>query len=342
MKRTTLLFSLLLGIANGFQAIHSPKRGRAPQTGLGVSYSDLTEKLPTAKVVNAVEKCQQAIASDVAAEAGVPLDTARKDLAALSAICQSRITVDENGELIYQLPRHLKLTLAKNSLKYRTRRLLTGVRTHAFGVVRMSFGVALAASMTIIVAATVALLIALAASGEDSGDSVNIDLDLNFVSWSDYGGMSSAPRRYRASAPTGFLPSCFSYLFGDGDPNANIESLQLALAANLIRENQGVVIAEQLAPLCSKLPGVVDDCDEVSRLHEISMFCIRFVHSNQLSELRTADRDGFGWDSPSDRRGAPRLRLSRHAEFHVTSAQSYRKVQSSDQTSGTESRVQPS
>jgi hypothetical protein len=47
---------------------------------------------------------------------------------------------------------------------------------------------------------------------------------------------------------TGFLESTFSYIFGDGDPNADIEQQRLKLLASVIRSAGGAVTAEQLAP----------------------------------------------------------------------------------------------
>jgi len=48
----------------------------------------------------------------------------------------------------------------------------------------------------------------------------------------------------------GFLESVFSYVFGDGNPNAGLEEKRVSLAAQMIRNNKGAVTAEQLAPFC--------------------------------------------------------------------------------------------
>lgn len=48
----------------------------------------------------------------------------------------------------------------------------------------------------------------------------------------------------------GFLESTFSYIFGDGNPNQGLEERRLSLAAQMIRQNNGAVTAEQLAPYC--------------------------------------------------------------------------------------------
>lgn len=54
-----------------------------------------------------------------------------------------------------------------------------------------------------------------------------------------------------------FFLECFSFLFGDGNPNDHIEDDKWRAIAQVIRANQGVVIAEQLAPYTGI--GVQDD-----------------------------------------------------------------------------------
>jgi hypothetical protein len=53
---------------------------------------------------------------------------------------------------------------------------------------------------------------------------------------------------------TGFFESVFSYVFGDGNPNADIEQQRLQLLASVIRSAGGAVTAEQLAPYLDDLP----------------------------------------------------------------------------------------
>ena len=49
-------------------------------------------------------------------------------------------------------------------------------------------------------------------------------------------------------AQMSFLEAIFSYVFGDGDPNFELNQRLLSAAATAIRENGGAVTAEQLAP----------------------------------------------------------------------------------------------
>jgi hypothetical protein len=77
---------------------------------------------------------------------------------------------------------------------------------------------------------------------------------------SNYGTISSSERDYAAytqgkyipqgdtSKPKsqGFVLNCFSYLFGDGDPNKGIDEQKWQMIAEHIRVNNGVSTAEQL------------------------------------------------------------------------------------------------
>jgi hypothetical protein len=59
---------------------------------------------------------------------------------------------------------------------------------------------------------------------------------------------------YVTNTMTGFFESVFSYVFGDGNPNANIEQQRLQLLASVIRSSGGTVTAEHLAPYLDDLP----------------------------------------------------------------------------------------
>jgi len=58
----------------------------------------------------------------------------------------------------------------------------------------------------------------------------------------------------------GIFEGIFSYIFGDGNPNRNLEAARLREASRIIRSNGGAVTAEQLAPFCD-----VDDPDNIMR-----------------------------------------------------------------------------
>ena len=55
-----------------------------------------------------------------------------------------------------------------------------------------------------------------------------------------------------------FLESVFSFMFGDGDPNAEFDDLRWNTIGNYIRSHGGVVVAEELAPFLD-LPEKTDE-----------------------------------------------------------------------------------
>ncbi|CAN0343214.1 unnamed protein product, partial [Ectocarpus sp. 4 AP-2014] len=74
--------------------------------------------------------------------------------------------------------------------------------------------------------------------------------------WSPSFFPSAKNRRNLCSTPmppliclSRILESIFSFIFGDGDPNADMNQRRVEAAATLIRGNGGAVSAEQLAPL---------------------------------------------------------------------------------------------
>jgi hypothetical protein len=69
----------------------------------------------------------------------------------------------------------------------------------------------------------------------------------------------SRPATTKASGKGNFLTKCFSFLFGDGDPNAHLEERKWQVVAQLIRSNGGVVTAEQLAPYTGADPKNEDE-----------------------------------------------------------------------------------
>jgi len=65
--------------------------------------------------------------------------------------------------------------------------------------------------------------------------------------------------RKNPSRKMNFLESVFSFLFGDGDPNADLEQRRWNTIATVIRNNRGSVIAEQLAPYLDNIKDIEND-----------------------------------------------------------------------------------
>jgi hypothetical protein len=55
-------------------------------------------------------------------------------------------------------------------------------------------------------------------------------------------------QRRREQSELNFFEAIFSFLFGDGNPNAELEERRWQQIAGVIRNNGGAVVAEQIAP----------------------------------------------------------------------------------------------
>lgn len=228
--------------------------------------SKVMEKLPSKPVVDAVieSKTESIVASDVATRAGVSISQARRDLTTLASLSQGDISVSSDGELIYEFPKDLNGVLSSNSAKYKAKQTFEKAWPSIFWGLRVSFGVALVASVALVFSA----IVVLQSEGGQSDERRRDDRrgggmgfggfwgpsPFDFFIYRPYGSYGyygqSTDGVVKDPEDMGFLESVFSYVFGDGNPNAGLEEKRLSLAAQMIRNNKGAVTAEQLAPYC--------------------------------------------------------------------------------------------
>uniref|UniRef100_A0A7S2JVL0 Iron-sulfur cluster biosynthesis family protein n=1 Tax=Leptocylindrus danicus TaxID=163516 RepID=A0A7S2JVL0_9STRA len=258
-------------------------------------FDNLKETLPSPKVVKAVESAPSnspIIASDVASMAGISISQARKELTALASVSMGDIKVSDGGELIYSFPNDLSKTLSDNSNKFKLRTIWQEtIWPKLFYGIRVSFGLALLASIFAIFS-TIALISASSSSSDDDRrrddrrGGVSFGMGYNpfgfggifgpspfdFFYYRPYYGYYGRPVYLRERNPEemGFLESTFSYIFGDGNPNSDLEQRRLKAAAAEIRRSGGVVTAEQLAPFVDapKPSASIDDVDDASYVDE--------------------------------------------------------------------------
>lgn len=243
---------------------------------------------PDPKVIEAVEtlNSNNVLASDVAAKAGISLSQTRQSLSALATLTRGDISVTSSGELLYSFPTSIKSALSNNSLRYRlTSFWLEKIWPKLFWAIRVAFGVFLFISIAVIFST----LLFVQTGGGGSSDSDDRDerrgggggglgfrygigdffFDLfyprTFYSpyYGYYGRIDPYDKRQMREAErkgerSGIFEGIFSYIFGDGDPNRTVEAARLREASRVIRENDGAVTAEQLAPFCD-----VDDPDDL-------------------------------------------------------------------------------
>ncbi|MEM6437562.1 MAG: hypothetical protein AAF773_27455 [Cyanobacteria bacterium P01_D01_bin.115] len=226
-------------------------------------------------VMEAVESLDYRVTvGDVAAKSGLELAVAQQQLNALAADTLAHLQVSEAGEIAYEFPKGFRAILRNKYWRLRWQQTWEKIWGVLFYLIRISFGVLLILSILLIMVAIAIILIALSASQRDD--------DRGGGGGFGGGGMMFVPRfwigdlywlfnydRYGRRAPRrvnqrpnqrsnrrgqrndddmNFLEAIFSFLFGDGDPNAELEDRRWREVGAVIQNNGGAIAAEQVVP----------------------------------------------------------------------------------------------
>ncbi|MFS8900612.1 hypothetical protein NW845_04415 [Synechococcus sp. H60.2] len=217
-------------------------------------------------VMDAVEQLGLRVTlGDIASSTGLALEEAKQELLQLAQKAGGHLQVSRQGEIAYVFPPDFRDILKRKEQQDRLavlRRKLWG--GFLYGL-RISFGILLVVSIILITLALMALQ--MASSREEDNRSRSRgggvffyfpDLWVGNPFWSPYpyyGGYSGRAQPRREKSEMNFLEAVYSFLFGDGDPNANLEEERYALIGQLIRANGGVIAAEQVLPYLDVEPG---------------------------------------------------------------------------------------
>ena len=235
--------------------------------------------VPNPAIINAVEQLGYRVTvGDVATQAGLNVATVEQGLLAIASDAGGHMQVAETGDLVYLFPKNLRGVLRSRSFNLRLQETWQKIWRVLFYIIRISFGTILIASILLIFLAIVAITIA-ASSNRDEDDRGGGGMTLmpRFSPFDlfwiyDFGGQ---PRQYhdrdresrRGNKKSGdkpemnFLESVFSFLFGDGNPNAEIDERRWQAIGSVIQANGGAVVAEQIAPYMDDLGADPDDED---------------------------------------------------------------------------------
>mmetsp|Transcript_5064 Transcript_5064/g.19048 ORF Transcript_5064/g.19048 Transcript_5064/m.19048 type:complete len:530 (-) Transcript_5064:851-2440(-) len=222
---------------------------------------------------------------DVASAAGVKLSDAENAMKAIAADTGATLEVSSQGDILYVFDRDFRSLLNAKSTKIKTvEPLLEGAGKVGGYLLRISFGTTLLASIVIVYTAIAALLSS--RSSDDDRDDRR----------GGGGGMFFGPRMYfspfdmfwywdpyyyerrsyyaamEGAKDMDFLEAVFSFVFGDGDPNADFERKRWALVGLCIQRNNGVVTAEQLAPFLDRDEHTIGTDDESFVLPALTRF----------------------------------------------------------------------
>ena len=233
-------------------------------------------------VMEAVEKLNYRVTiGDVAAQSGLDLNTAQREVLALASETGGNLQVAESGEIAYKFAPDFRNILISRSFKLQVKQWLKGAWKWVFYGIRISFGLLLIVSIVIVVLGIVAATIAIQSQGRSNNDRDDRRSDRGggggFIWLGGWGNSFGNPFmmfnpyyyepeqvRQRDPNEMGFLEGIFSFLFGDGNPNTDLEEKRWREIASMIRTNSGVVVAEQIAPYL----------DETSRLEGDEYFVI--------------------------------------------------------------------
>lgn len=225
---------------------------------------------PEATLIQAVKQLNYRVTvSDVAVQSGLDLQQAERGLLALANESGGHLQVAPTGDLVYVFAADLEGILYRKSLKRQLWSIWLKIWPILFYLVRISFGILLILSIMLLLAAIALIILATLFKDDDSsGSSGEGRLPIS-VDWGGWSGdvfwffqPDFTPRRRKSPAKLSFLASVFSFLFGDGNPNAQLDQQRWRLIGNVIRQHQGVITAEQVTPYLDQLGSAASDATE--------------------------------------------------------------------------------
>ena len=222
---------------------------------------------PNPQIVKSIEKLDYRVTvGDVAAQAGLELNLAQQGLLALASDAGGHLQVAESGDVVYLFPKNFRAILRNKYWQLRWQQWWSKVWQVLFYIIRISFGIILIASIALMLVAIVLIYIAMNSSDDREGGGGNrgygrggggyifmprfwIGPDI-FWFFDPYYNRRRRQRVREVGEQNqmNFLEAIFSFLFGDGDPNADLEEDRWQAIGSVIRSNQGAVVGEQIAP----------------------------------------------------------------------------------------------
>ncbi len=239
---------------------------------------------PNPTIMQAVEQLDYRVTvGDVAAKAGLDVKIAERELLALASDAGGHLQVADTGDLVYLFPKDFRGILRNKFWKLRLQEWWEKIWRVLFYLIRISFGIVLIVSI-ILIFATIFIIVTASNRDNNNGEERSrsggggMIFMPNFWYWGDLFWFFDPdyPRSYQrrqerrdsAQRPGGnrreaekepgmnFLEAVFSFLFGDGNPNADLEERRWQAIATVIRNNGGAVAGEQIAPY---LDQAIDD-----------------------------------------------------------------------------------
>ena len=215
-------------------------------------------------IMTAIDRLQyRATVGDVATQSGLNVAIAEQGVLALAAQTGAQMQVTESGDIAYTFPKDFRSTLQAKYWQLQLQAWWDSVAGTLFWLVRVLFGCSLFVVLFAIIAVGFVMITTMNSNddnsndsgggfgggfgGSNGGNSYNPGFGGWFIwsgDWLSFGG----PKPYDDSKQLSFLETIFSFVFGDGDPNRNLENRRWETIAQRIAQSGGSVVAEQLTP----------------------------------------------------------------------------------------------
>jgi hypothetical protein len=221
---------------------------------------------PNPQLMTAVEELGYRVTcGDVVTHTGIHLELARSGLLTLTSETGGHLQVTDTGEVVYVLAPDFRQVLQRKYVRLQFKAWFDRIWSIGFYLIKISFGILLISSISVVYLAILAITLAAIFGTEggadccDCGDSCVLDI----FNWGGNSSTTTTIPIATESTPTirpktqrkclNFLEAVFSVLFGDGNPNADLEQRRWNYIGNLIHRQQGVAIGEQIAPYLDDL-----------------------------------------------------------------------------------------
>ncbi len=214
------------------------------------------------KIIHAINDLGNRVTvADVVAKTGMPLAEVSGELNLIAADTDGNLEVAQDGEIYYCFNDHLSYTYFTQGVS----RVFHQVGYHILRIsaflFRLSFGLILLFSLICLfgIALIIQTLLAGVSGSTESvsgmwRDFFGLVQRLALTDLVHWGKEKLKPGSTNSGGRQGFLLDCFSFLFGEGDPNKDFDDEKWKLLAQVIRLNEGVVLPEHLSPYTGEDP----------------------------------------------------------------------------------------
>lgn len=214
------------------------------------------------KIIHAISDLGRRVTvADVVAKTGMPLAEVSNELNQIASDTNANLEVAQDGDIYYCYPDHLTYTYFTRGVSRVVGQIRHYVFAASFFLFRLSFGLILLFSLICFFGIALVIQTLLAGvSGSTEAvagmwrDFFGLVQRLALTDLLHWGKEKLKPGSTKGGIRQGFLLDCYSFLFGEGDPNKEIDEERWRLLAQVIRLNEGVVLPEHLSPYTGKDP----------------------------------------------------------------------------------------